>query len=220
MMAEWERPMSFSAEEIWSSLSAVYPQKRWWSDDAYTVMIQAVLVQQTSWRSVEKVCAGKNLSAKCVSLLSDTELENLIRPCGLAKSKARTIRALTEWFMSYGLDTKMVRKRDSCILRSELMSIRGIGRESTDVIMLYAFFFPVMVVDAYTRRFLRRLGLPFSDDESIRRFFEKAFADNPYIYGWLHWMILDFSINTCRKKPLCRECVFKNCMHRRETVLE
>lgn len=99
--------MSFSAEEIWSSLSAVYPQKRWWSDDAYTVMIQAVLVQQTSWRSVEKVCAGKNLSAKCVSLLSDTELENLIRPCGLAKSKARTIRNLTKCFIPFWISASL-----------------------------------------------------------------------------------------------------------------
>lgn len=212
--------MSFSAEEIFSSLSTVYPQKRWWSDDAYTVMFQAVLVQQTSWKSVEKVCAGKTVSVQYVSHLADDELEDFIRPCGLAKSKARTIRKLTEWFMSYDLDAELVRKKDTSELRNELMAIRGVGRETADVIMLYAFYKPVMIVDAYTRRFLRRLGLSFPDDESIRCFFEKAFAEDSYIYGWLHWMILDFSINICRKNPLCQECVFKNCMHRRETVVE
>lgn len=220
MMVEWERPMSFSAEEIWSSLSTLYPQKRWWSDDAYTVMLQAVLVQQTSWKSVEKVCSGKNLSAENVLRLSDAELESFIRPCGLVKSKARTIRKLTEWFMSYGFDTNLIRKKDSSLLRCELMSIRGIGSETADVILLYAFFKPVMVVDAYTRRFLKRLGLDFSCDDEIRRMFEEAFAENVTMYGWLHWMILDFSIKICRKNPVCRNCVFRNCIHRGESVLE
>lgn len=220
MTVEWERPMSFSAEEIWSSLSTLYPQKRWWSDDAYTVMLQAVLVQHTSWKSVEKVCLGKVLSAENISRLSDAELESFIRPCGLAKSKARTIRKLTEWFMSYGCDTNLIRRKDSSLLRCELMSIRGIGRETADVILLYAFFKPVMVVDAYTRRFLKRLGLDFSCDDEIRRMFEEAFSENVTVYGWLHWMILDFSISICRKNPVCRNCVFRNCIHKSESVLE
>lgn len=212
--------MSFSAEEIWSSLSTLYPQKRWWSDDAYTVMLQAVLVQQTSWKSVEKVCFGKVLSAENISRFTDAELESFIKPCGLAKSKARTIRKLTEWFMSYGCDSNLIRRKDLSLLRCELMSIRGIGRETADVILLYAFFKPVMVVDAYTRRFLKRLGLYFSCDDEIRRMFEEAFAENVTVYGWLHWMILDFSINICRKNPVCRNCVFRNCIHSSESVLE
>lgn len=212
--------MSFSAEEIWSSLSTLYPQKRWWSDDAYTVMLQAVLVQQTSWKSVEKVCFGKNLCAENVLRLTDAELESFIRPCGLAKAKARTIRELTEWFMSYGCDTNLIMKKDSSLLRCELMSIRGIGRETADVILLYAFFKPVMVVDAYTRRLLKRLGLVFERDDDIRRLFEEAFAEKETMYGWLHWMILDFSISICRKNPVCRNCVFRNCIHRVESVLE
>lgn len=219
-MAEWVRPMSFSAEEILSSLSTLYPQKRWWSDDAYTVMLQAVLVQQTSWKSVEKVCSGKVLSAENISRFTDAELESFIRPCGLAKSKARTIRKLTEWFMSYGCDSNLIMKKDSSLLRCELMSIRGIGRETADVILLYAFFKPVMVVDAYTRRFLKRLGLVFECDDEIRRMFEEAFAVNVTVYGWLHWMILDFSISICRKNPVCGNCVFRNCIHRSESVLE
>lgn len=56
-------------------------------------------------------------------------------------------------------------------LRSELLSTKGIGAETADVILVYALYQPSFVIDAYTRRFLSRLGFDFADDLEIRDFF-------------------------------------------------
>lgn len=38
------------ALEIYNSLNSAYGPAVWWSDDAYTVMVEAILVQNTTWR--------------------------------------------------------------------------------------------------------------------------------------------------------------------------
>lgn len=55
-----------------------------------------------------------------------------------------------------------------------MRSIKGIGNETADVISVYVFHKPVFIVDAYSRRFLMKLGLNFDTDEEIKRFFEKV----------------------------------------------
>ena len=47
-----------SAAELERRLRQAYGAPRWWSDDAYTVIFQAVLVQNATWRGVERTCAA------------------------------------------------------------------------------------------------------------------------------------------------------------------
>lgn len=54
----------------------------------------------------------------------------------------------------------------------ELLSIWGIGTETADVILVYAFYQPTFIIDAYTCRILLRLGYEFADDTAIKSFFE------------------------------------------------
>lgn len=91
-------------------------------------------------------------------------------------------------------------------LRSELLSIKGIGAETADVILVYALYQPSFVMDAYTRRFLSRLGFDLADDTEIRKFLEAALPKDAQVYGYFHWLILDHCISVCRKTPLCGEC--------------
>lgn len=46
-----------TSAQIYEKLLEAYGAPRWWSDDPFTVMFQAVLVQNTSWTLVEKVTA-------------------------------------------------------------------------------------------------------------------------------------------------------------------
>lgn len=54
-----------NAKEIYYILLKAYGQPRWWSDDPFVVMLQSVLVQNTTWSSVEKdlryVCQSAHL---------------------------------------------------------------------------------------------------------------------------------------------------------------
>lgn len=202
-----------NANDIYKELLNAYGKPRWWSDDAFTVMFQAVLVQNTAWDNVEKTCEPltNKLTPQFIGGLSDEELQKLIAPCGFYKSKSRTIKSLIEWFVKYNYSVREAQKKPLQALRSELLSIKGIGAETADVILVYALYQPSFVIDAYTRRFLSRLGFNFADDMEIREFFEKGLPKDAQIYGFFHWLILDHCISVCRKTPLCGECMLNRC---------
>ncbi len=208
------------AKGLYGILLDAYGKPRWWSDDVFTVMFQAVLVQNTVWSSVEKTCMliGNNLTVEYVGSLLPEELEQLIRPCGFYKAKARTIQALIAWFRGYHFDRKRVQGIPMADVRKELLSIRGIGAETADVILVYAFYQKSFIIDAYTRRFLLRLGYEFADDTAIKIFFEAGLPKDAEIYGWYHWLILDHCTTVCRKIPKCRECKLKE--HCKEGMAE
>ena len=189
-------------------LLKAYGQPRWWSDDPFVVMLQSVLVQNTTWSSVEKTCAMfvNQLTPEYIEDLSTEELEQIIRPCGFYKAKARTIQALTAWYRKYHFDRQAVHEVPMPRLRKELLSIRGVGAETADVILVYAFYKASFIIDAYTRRFLFRLGYNFSDDTAIKLFFEKELPEDAQFYGWYHWLILEHCISVCKKTPKCDIC--------------
>lgn len=204
-----------NAKELYQLLLDAYGEPRWWSEDPFTVMYQAVLVQNTVWSSVEKVSveSGHRLSAESVQALPLEELEALIRPCGFCKSKARTIQALATWFLQ--TDIREISRMSIPELRKDLLSIRGVGPETADVILVYAFYRPSFVIDAYTRRLLSRIGYDFADDASIRQFFEGDLPQDARLYGWYHWLILDHCISWCKKNPKCGGCPLKSVCRQR-----
>lgn len=173
-------------------------------------MVQAVLVQNTSWASVKKATDGMTvkLTPEYVLKLKIEELENIIRPCGFCKAKAATIRRLTEWYGKYEYQAEKAKALELKELKKELLAIKGIGAETADVILVYAFHKPSFVIDAYTRRFLKRLGFRFDSDDEIRSFFEYGLERNYQFYGWYHWLILEHGIKHCRKVPSCEKCFF------------
>ena len=200
-----------NAQEIYQVLLTAYGKPRWWSDDPFTVMFQAVLVQNTAWGSVLKTCLPikDKLTPEYIGGLSTEELEQLISPCGFYRAKARTIQALVAWYRRYQFDRHTVQNTPMPDLRKELLSVRGIGAETTDVILVYAFYQPTFIIDAYTRRFLLRLGYEFADDTAIKIFFEAGLPKEAQLYGWYHWLLLEHCISACKKSPKCDKCKFK-----------
>lgn len=197
-----------TALELYDALLAEHGKPRWWSDNPYEVMCEAVLVQNTAWSNVEKTRAaiGERLTPQYIAAMLQGELEQLIRPCGFYTAKARTIKALTEWYGKYGYDPAQVKTIATQRLRNELLSLRGIGAETADVILVFCFYRPSFIVDAYTRRLLARLGVEVSDDAAIKAFFEEGLPKDAYLYGWFHWLILEHCISVCKKTPICDAC--------------
>ena len=96
-------------------------------------------------------------------------------------------------------------------LRKELLSVKGIGRETADSILLYAGGKLSFVSDAYTSRFLGRTGLFKVKDtyDHIRNFFMKNLPEDLYIYNEFHALIVRHGNSTCKTKPECTKCVMK-----------
>ena len=148
-----------TSRQIYDRLIDGYGQPDWWPGSPYAIMVTAVLVQNTAWSNVEKTMAemGERLEPEYIDGLTEDDLQPLIRSCGFYRDKARYVKSLTGWFKGYGYAVETVQKKPLHDVRQELLALPGIGAETADAILTYAFRMPSFVLDAYTRRFLERL---------------------------------------------------------------
>ncbi|MDR0197518.1 MAG: endonuclease III domain-containing protein [Oscillospiraceae bacterium] len=195
---------------IYQALYAGYGDLNWWpAKTPYEVMVGAVLTQNTAWSNVEKAIAnfGERLTPKFAADADTAKLAEIIRPAGFFNQKAEYLKSVTAWFAGYDYDVSAVRKQPQDKLRAELLSVKGVGQETADSLLLYAFGFPAFVVDAYTRRLCERYpieaGKSYAD---IKRYFEDNLPRDAKIYNQFHAMIVINAKERCRKKPLCGDC--------------
>ena len=197
-------------EEIYDKLLAHYGQLDWWpADTPYEVMTGAVLTQNTSWTNVEKAIKnfGENLTAEYVEAVTLEELCEIIRPCGFFSRKAGYLKSLTSWYKRYDYSVSKVKERTLEEIRRELLAIKGVGAETADSILLYAFSYPSFVVDAYTKRLLYRLNIDVDlDYDVIKAYFENALPPDAGLYNNYHALIVINAKEHCKKTPICEGC--------------
>jgi endonuclease-3 related protein len=164
------------------ALFRAWGAQHWWpAESRFEVIVGAYLTQNTPWTNVEKALANlraaRLLSVTGVRKASLAELEQLIRPAGYFRQKAKRLKLFVAHLDQHyeGSLTKLF-ARPTDQLREELLNLHGIGPETADSILLYAGNHPVFVVDAYTRRILARHEIlpeeaPY---EEIREVFERA----------------------------------------------
>lgn len=192
--------MSFSKQpnitslDIYNYLLQKY-KKGWWHHNPFRVMVESVIVQNATWKQVNKAESKfkKHLTPEWIENVDEEYFANLIYSCRYSRVKTKTIKALTSWYKTYDYDEKKVMKKDTQEIRNELLAIKGIGAETADDILVYAFNKPSFIIDAYTRRLLDKLGLQFKNDNERRKFLTKGIPENGKIYGWYHGAILQYS---------------------------
>lgn len=194
--------------------------QNWWPGETpFEVMVGAILAQQTSWKNVEKAINNlKKEGALSPSSLNKIPLERikqLIKPAGFYNIKTERLKALTEYFIKqYNGSISQMQKNTVAKLRKELLSIKGIGKETADSILLYALDKKIFVVDAYTIRILHRTGILNSADyDKLRKIFEinlKKCKINGYstidVFKEMHALIVELGKRYCKKIPICTEC--------------
>ncbi len=138
----------------------------------FEVLMGAVLTQNTAWINVEHALGallgcGIRTPERLLEL-APKELSQLIRPAGYFNQKAGYLRAVSAWFLEHdrGL-IGLPRTRETVnVVRRSLLAVRGVGEETADSVLLYAYHLPTFVVDAYTRRVLLSLGLCTEHDDA------------------------------------------------------
>lgn len=208
---------------VHDAMLARYGDPLWWpARTPFEVMVGAVLTQNTTWRSVEKSIAALGEAAYMPSAFDALDADALterIRPSGFAARKAQYLTTLMDWFRTYGFSPDAVRRLPLAQVRRELLALRGVGKETADSILLYAFGFPTFVIDAYTQRLLSRLPLgmrmlgvgtfgvgTFGYDEA-KALFERHLPPETALYNRYHALIVRHAQHHCRKtKPLCGGC--------------
>jgi len=189
---------------IYAKLEAKYgsPLGQWglWcrgrktASDREEIVIGAILAQNTSWHNAEMAISNlksKNLLSLCaISRCSKNRLLELIKPAGFFNQKADYLFNVAKYFTDNG-GLKEKRKLSVECLRLELLSLKGVGRETADSIILYACDLPIFVVDEYTRRFARRLRLTSRlDYQPLQNYFQKRLDTDVRMWQYFHALIV------------------------------
>ncbi len=204
---------SVAREVLDTLLDALGPQKWWPGESPFEVMAGAVLVQNTAWKNVERAIANLRDAAvmepHALYALPLGELEELIRPAGYFRLKAKRLRNLVGYVVEqYDGSLDSMRRVDASQLRKELLGVNGVGPETADSILLYALNKPVMVVDAYTHRIWARHGWVDYDIDyhGLQEELSRGLPDEAPLFNELHALIVHVGHHWCKRVPKCEAC--------------
>ena len=205
-------PVNRRYRDIYRRLHAHFGDRDWWpGDTSFEIMVGAVLTQNTAWVNVERAIANLKqadaLSAEAIVAAHHKTLAKWLKPSGYFNVKAKRLRAFCMWYLERG-GFQELNGLDTQTLRDGLLSVNGIGPETADDMLLYAFERPVFVIDAYTRRAFSRLGVVNGDEgyEPLRRGFEQALGPDVALFNDYHAQIVALGKHFCRPKPRCGNC--------------
>jgi endonuclease-3 related protein len=214
-LSEEARPDSGEApfRSLFERLLEAYGAQGWWpADTAFEVMVGAILTQNTAWSNVERALAGlrgeTELTPHGLMRLDEDALAKAIRPSGYFNVKARRLRAFCSELLAAG-GLEALSEQPTGQLRDWLLRINGVGPETADDILLYAFERPVFVVDAYTRRLFARLQLIAGTEsyEELRRMVEAEIGPDAACFSELHALVVRHAKEICRaRSPRCPAC--------------
>ena len=197
--------------KIYQKLLEHFGKQHWWpAETRFEVIIGAILIQQTNWRSVER--AIENLKSKellnpnSLATASLNQIEALIQHLNFFRQKARRINNFSKHLVKkYGSLNKFFSKPTE-ELREELLSLNGIGSETADSILLYAADRLIFPIDAYTTRLCERLGIRNLKYEELKKLFERNLPEDLEIYKEFHALIDKLGKTYCKAKPRCSGC--------------
>lgn len=213
--------MSERLNEIFERLLEHFGPQHWWPGEGRTeIIIGAILTQNTNWGNVEKAISNLK-GAGAINLdklhrMDTAVLAELIRPAGYYNIKAARLKNFLNWlFDKYEGNLETIEHLDIETFRRELLGIKGIGRETADSILLYAFRRARFVVDAYTARVAVRHHLISSDCgyEELQNLFESNLDDDVDLFNEFHALIVRLAKQYCKKKPVCSGCPLEDLPH-------
>ena len=124
-------------------------------ESAWKLLVSVRLAAQCTDARVNQIVPTLYDKFPTIEALADApveEIEEIVRPCGLGKSKARDISACM----------KMLRDKYDCKVPDqfeELLRLPGVGRKSANLIMGDVFGKPAIVTDTHCIRLVNRMGL-------------------------------------------------------------
>jgi len=188
-------------------------------EDRWEILTGAILTQNTSWKNVELALVALRAegisAASDVLSLTESKLASLIRPSGYYNQKAKRLRSFAAWLNARPNPADPP-------ARKELLSLVGIGPETADSMLLYAWNQPVFVVDLYTIRLLTRLSIitteeipmqPVSRYEHVQKSILSRLSRSPVssqerlrLYTEMHALIVYHAKEHCAARPKCAQC--------------
>ncbi len=199
--------------DIYNLLLVHFGPQHWWPGESpFEIMVGAVLTQNTSWQNVEKAIANLKtaelLSPAVLAALPPEVLAEHIRPAGYHNLKAGRLKNLLALITGQG-GVEALLAQPTALLRELLLSVKGIGPETADSIVLYAAGQPVFVVDTYTHRIFSRHGLIGEECDyfQLQDLFMDNLEEDAALFNEYHALLVRLGKEFCKKtKPKCEDC--------------
>ncbi len=198
--------------KIYNKLLNEFGEQGWWpikgkyspensypknNKQRFEICTGAILTQNTSWKNVEKAIENlrrnKLFTKQAIKKINAKKLAKIIKSSGYHNQKAKKLKEFAEF--------------NKEVNRENLLQIWGIGKETADSILCYAYSQPVFVVDAYTLRIFSRLGFQGNYDSTQELIMNNL---DPKYYNEFHALLVKLGKDYCKKKPLCRECCLRD----------
>lgn len=147
--------------QVLNNLVAHYGVQNWWEDEnRIKDWVSMILIQRTTAENMEMALVNLEpyLTVDKLLTLDMDQLGTLIRPAGFYRQKSIYIKELMTWFASHDSDISKFETYSTKDLRIELLTIKGVGPETADAMLLYIFERNVFLADTYAIRLFNRLG--------------------------------------------------------------
>ena len=196
--------------EIIERLKKEYPDADCTLDynEAWKLLVSVRLAAQCTDARVTVVVEDLYAKFPDVNALADAEpeeIEEIVRPCGLGRSKARDISACM----------KIIRDRYNGNVPDdfdELLKLPGVGRKSANLIMGDVFGKPAIVTDTHCIRLVNRMGIVdgIKDPKKVEMELWKLVPPEEGS-DFCHRLVFHGrDICTARTKPYCDKCCLKD----------
>ncbi|MEM3793180.1 MAG: endonuclease [Candidatus Bathyarchaeia archaeon] len=170
-------------------------------------IVGAILVQNANWRNnaskaVENLKKMGILEPSKIVETPPTLLKEAIKPAGFTYRKLKTLYEVSKLMISLRLDSL-----DDPSLRRRLLSVDGIGPETSDTILLYAFNRPVIPVSKYAKRILERFcDIHLKNYLEWQTYIQESIPRDVETYKTFHALLTEFGLKFCTDKPKCNLC--------------
>jgi endonuclease III related protein len=204
-------------KQVYSKLYRSFGKQGWWpltmqglepkhhvgkpktSNHQFEIIMGAILTQNTNWKNVEKALTNlsknKLINKEKIINTEHKKLAELIKPSGYYNQKAERLKIIAEFL-----------KQNKNPTRQQLLGVNGIGPETADSILLYAYQKPYFVIDAYTKRIFTRLGMGEKDYNQWQELFMNNLPKDTSIFNEYHALLVELGKNHCKTRPVCDEC--------------
>ena len=206
---------------IYEKLSSLYPNysnkkpKAKIYSKAYTSLIGVMLSAQSQDKRTAVACRQLFALADTpeeMIKLSQEEIIEAIKPAGLFNAKSKNILATSKMLLE---------KFNGQVPRTqkELMTLPGVGRKSSAIVMRFVFGEPHIAVDTHVFRMLWRLGWADSLDEGKASITVNNTTPEKYKYGAHMWLITHAKKVCKSRTPECDPCVINAACDKRDITV-
>lgn len=191
-------------KEVIDILEGLYPDAKAELDftSPFELLIAVILSAQCTdvrVNLVTEILFKEANTAEKLAALPIHEIEEIIKPCGLYKTKAQNIKKTSE---------RIARDFNGQVPSSHevLMTLPGVGRKTANVVVSNAFDVPAIAVDTHVFRVSNRIGLAHAKtvDETEKQLMRGIERDR---WTKAHHMIIFHGRRVCKARaPLCTSC--------------